>query len=71
MNAISKTEFDITPRSHGVYFCKYTSPRTGKAWRNTIFNMQLIDEVYKVDHPTQSAMRRLMYAIKLGKGNEQ
>lgn len=68
-NQLSKSQFEMTPRSHGVYFCKFTSAKTGKVWKNTIFNMQLIDDVKPVDYPTQAAMNRLKDAIKLGKNN--
>jgi hypothetical protein len=67
---ISKTDFSIRPYSHGVYSVVYSSPKTGRTWRNTITTMQLIDDTYKVDYPTKAALNRLKTAVKTGKGNQ-
>ena len=64
MSTISKAMFAIMPAGHGHYKCWYVSQATGKAWKATITDMQLIDAVKSVDYPTQAAMRRLMGAIK-------
>jgi len=42
-NTISTTDFNFNFAGHGHYKVTYTSPLTGKSWKTTTNNMELID----------------------------
>lgn len=60
---LDKSQFTFSLCHHGGYFVDFYL-RRGDRYRALITDMELIDGVYKVDYPSQKALRCLANAVK-------
>lgn len=63
-NQIKITDFDFQFAGYGHYKVTYTSPVTGKAWKNTITDMTLIDATKNEDQPKKKDLISLKKSLK-------
>jgi hypothetical protein len=63
-NKINITDFNFEFSGYGHYKVTYTSPKTGKEWRKTITNMELIDATKNEDYPKLKNLIELKSTIK-------
>jgi hypothetical protein len=60
--SINNFNFQLT--GYGHYSVTYTSPKTGKSWKRTTTDMQLIDATNNSDTPTQKSLNQLKSFVK-------
>jgi hypothetical protein len=63
---ISLSDFNFSPAGHGHYKITYTSPVTGKQWKITTSDMQLVDDTKNEDQPKVKDLERLKRVVKAG-----
>lgn len=66
-NKTQLSDFSFCFAGSGHYLVTYTSPVTGKEWKKTITDMQLIDETKNADnYPSQKKLNHLKKIVKNG-----
>jgi hypothetical protein len=63
-NQITITDFNFEFTGYGHYKVTYTSPVTGKQWKTTTTNMQLIDDTKNSDMPKVKDLNQLKAICK-------
>jgi hypothetical protein len=63
-NQIAITDFNFEFTGYGHYKVTYTSPVTGKQWKTTTTNMQLIDDTKNSDMPKVKDLNQLKAICK-------
>jgi len=61
---MKKTDFNFEFTGYGHYRVTYTSPKTGKQWKCTTSNMQLIDDTKNADKPKLKDLNTLKSLCK-------
>jgi hypothetical protein len=63
-NQITITDFNFEFTGYGHYKVTYTSPVTGKQWKTTTTDMQLIDDTKNSDMPKVKDLNQLKAICK-------
>jgi hypothetical protein len=63
-NQITITDFNFEFTGYGHYKVTYTSPVTGKQWKTTTTDMQLIDDTKNSDMPKVKDLNQLKALCK-------
>jgi hypothetical protein len=63
-NQITITDFNFEFTGYGHYKVTYTSPVTGKQWKTTTTDMQLIDDTKNSDMPKVKDLNQLKSICK-------
>lgn len=63
---VTISDFDFEFAGYGHYKVWYTSPATGKIWRNTTDDMMLIDATKNAESPMRKDLEALKQMCKRG-----
>lgn len=61
---IEKSNFTILPCGMGHYRASYRSPVTGKIWRCTVTDMEIVDKFKTCEYPTKKWLTWLKDYVK-------